>query len=278
MVTSRSTPTDTTVDWRLDVDDVPLLRTLRYVPACVLGGFAVLVVALLGWLVIAALLSGNVIRALGLFVLAILGLLSRRYVPALLASDVGEPLWCRYSLRWLAGGSVLGALLLLGSARLHAGAPLAVFVASCVPLVLAAHFPTTGAVDVAAETLVVDGTAVPLDAVRGHRTVTAGPFAVYWLSYARGNPNAPRLLVVPTDCTEPITALLERSPNTPAPAETALGATERWIVLGFGIGLLAVGPALWVALPPGGGRLVALYAGALFGLFGALFLWYAVTA
>ncbi|MFB6122049.1 MAG: hypothetical protein ABEJ78_01140 [Haloferacaceae archaeon] len=268
--------TNAAVDWHLDVDASPLLRRLTYLVPSLLGGVALLAVGLVGWLVVDALAAGEVGRALGVVVLAVIGLFGRRYVPALLATDVGDSLSDRYSVRWLAVGSVVGAAVLLGSARLHAGAPLAVFVAAWTPLVLAARFPTTGYAAPDSDALVVDGTEIPLDAVRGHRAVALGPFAVYWLSYVRGVPDAPRTLVAPAEHLDSITDALSRSST--ADDVASIDRQERLVAAAFGGGLLAVGPVLWVVLPLGDGHLIALYAGAAFGLFGGLLLRYVATA
>ncbi|WP_248897522.1 hypothetical protein [Haloplanus halobius] len=273
--TAHASPADS---WRLDIDESALLRRLAYAFPCLLGGVAVLALALVGWLVADALWTGHTARALGVAMVAILGLLIQRYVPALLATAVGETLRERYAPRWLAVGSVLSAAVLLGSARLHPGAPIALFVASWVPTVVAAHFPTAGHADPETGTLVVDGTEIPLGAVRGHRTITVGPFAVCWLSYRRGAPTAPRLVVVPADRASMVADLVDRPASSAADEREPLRPLERLIVLAFGLGLLAIGPVLWIVLPPGDGRLIALYAGVMFGLFGGLVVWYGYTS
>jgi hypothetical protein len=72
--------------------------------------------------------------------------------------------------------------------------------------------------------------------------------------------------------------LIESVPESSREEHPTIDRTERIIVGLFGLGLVAVGPLLWLILPPGDGRAIALYAGAMFGLFGVLLLRYAYTA
>jgi hypothetical protein len=215
---------------------------------------------------------------LGVLLVTILALLSRRYLPAVLATDLTDPLWTRYSRRALVVGSLCGALALLGSAQLHPVAPFAVFVASWVPVVLTAAFPTSGRANRAAGTLVVDDTEVPLDAVSAFRTVSVDTFAVCWLSYTRGVPTAPRIVLLPSSHLEFVSRLVEAAPDAPKRDRSTIGRTERLVAGLFGLGMAAVGPVLRLLLPPGDGQVVALYAGAMFGLFGVVLLWYAYRA
>lgn len=94
--------------------DSLLLQTLAYVGPSIFGGVGILVGGLLLWLVVSALLDGNFARAVGFVALAVLALFSRRYLPALLDTNLTDPLWNRYSRRGLVIGSVFGALVLLG--------------------------------------------------------------------------------------------------------------------------------------------------------------------
>jgi Na+/melibiose symporter-like transporter len=57
-----------------------------------------------------------------------------------------------------------------------------------------------------------------------------------------------------------------------------INRSERIIASLFGLGMISIGPVLWILLPPGDGQLVALYAGAMFGLFGIVLLWWAYSA
>ncbi|AXG10542.1 hypothetical protein [Haloplanus rubicundus] len=267
-----------TVDWKLDVDDSSLLLGLAYVFPSILGGVIVLAFGLLLWLVSEAVWAGDLGRAIGLIVVAVLALLSRRYLPALLETGLETPFFERFSRRGLLVGSLLGALTLLGSAQVHPSAPFAVFVASWIPLVLTAAFPTSGHADLAAKTLVVDETEVPLQEVRTFRTISVGTFAVCWLSYTRGSPTAPRIVVLPSDYVDAVATLIDAVPESSNDERPTIDRAERIVAGLFGLGMVAIGPLLWLVLPPGDGKTIALYAGAMFGLFGVLLLWYAYTA
>jgi len=269
---------DATIDWELEVTDSPLLLMLAYVFPSILGGVVMLVGAFLTWLLLQAVLTGDFARMVGLVVIALLGLLTRRYLPALLTTNVTDPFRRRYSRRGLAVGSVLGAIILYGSVRLHPNAPFVVFVASWIPLVLTAGFPTSGRADLETETLVVDGTEVPLDGVRRFRAAPVGTFVVCWLSYSRGMSSAPRVIVVPSETFESVSQLIGRASESTEPEPSTINRPERIIASLFGLGMVTIGPVLWILLPPGDGQLVALYAGAMFGLFGIVLLWYAYSA
>jgi hypothetical protein len=269
---------DETVDWELDVDDSSLLLGLAYVFSSILGGVIVLAFGLLLWLVSEAVWAGDPGRAIGLIVVAVLALLSRRYLPALLETGLETPFFERFSRRGLLVGSLLGALTLLGSAQVHPSAPFAVFVASWVPLVLTAAFPTSGYADLASKTLVVDETEIPLQEVRTFRTISMGPFAVCWLSYTRGSPSAPRIVVLPSDYVDAVANLIDAVPESSKEERSTIDRAERIVAGLFGLGIIAIGPLFWLVLPPGDGQAIALYAGAMFGLFGVLLLWYAYTA
>jgi hypothetical protein len=95
-----------------------------------------------------------------------------------------------------------------------------VFVAIRIPLVLTAGFPTSdhmgtktetpSCMGTKTETLVVDGTEVPVGSVRGFRAARTGAFVIRWLSYSRGRPSAPRIVVVPTESFESVSQLIDR--------------------------------------------------------------------
>jgi hypothetical protein len=278
MSESDSDSDDTTMDWELEVTDSPLLHTLAYVFPSILGGVVVLAGALLTWLLLQAVLTGNLARVVGLAVIALFSLFTRRYLPALVTTSITEPFRDRYSGRRLAVGSVLGAIILLGSVRLHPDAPFVVFVASWIPLVLTAGFPTSGHVDPEAEELVVEDTEVPLDGVQRLRAAHVGTVVVCWLSYSRGMPSAPRIIVVPSGAFESVSQLLDRSSDSTEREPATINRSERIIASLLGLGMVAIGPVLWILLPPGDGQLVALYGGAMFGFIGIVLLWYAKSA
>lgn len=269
---------DPTIEWELDVTESSVLLSLAYIFPSILGGVTMLVFGLVAWLVASAIQAGDFAQAAGILLVALLAILSRRYLPALLGTTSTALFFKRYSLRGLIAGSVLGALVLLGSTRLHPDAPFAVFIASWAPLVLTAAFPTNGHADVETRTLVVDGTEVPLEAISQFRTVSHGAFTMYWISYSRGAPTAPRIIFVPTEHTEMIADLVDATSSDSNKERSTIGRSERLISGLFGIGLIAMGPVLWLVLPPGDGQAVALYAGVMFGLFGMMLLWYAYSA
>ncbi|SDZ80504.1 hypothetical protein SAMN04488065_0452 [Haloplanus vescus] len=265
-------------EWNLDVDASPLSLALAYVFPSVLGGAVVLVGGALVVFFAASVLAGNFRRAIAAVVVTALALVSRRYLPAALETNATNSFFERFSRRGLLVGSLLGALVLLGSALVNDAAPFVVFVASWVPLVVTATFPTSGRADPSTGTLVVDGDEVPLQQVWRVRTLSLGAIAVCWLSYVRGAPTAPRFVIVPADAVGVVTRLVERAPESTPDDQSTIGRPERVVAGLFGVGLLAIGPVLWVALPSGDARVIALYAGALFDLFGLLLLWYAYRA
>jgi len=269
---------DDPIQWELDVTDSSILLGLAYVFPSILGGVIVLVCGGLMWLVAASVWAGDPGRAVGLIAVAVLALLSRRYLLALLETDLSAPFFERFSRRGLLAGSFLGAVTLLGSTQVHPLAPFAVFIASWVPLVLTAAFPTSGHAGLRTETLVVDETEVPLEAVRTVRAISMGTFAVCLLSYSRGAPNAPRIVVLPSDYVDAVASLIDTVPESSNEDRSTIDRAERLVAGFFGLGMVAIGPLLWLILPPGDGQAIALYAGAMFGLFGILLLWYAYSA
>ena len=271
---------DSPLDWEVDVTDSTLLYSLAYVLPSILGGILVLAVALLGWLVATALQAGNFVQAVSFIVVGLLSLFIRRYLPALRTTTLFDTFQQRYSRRGVVISSVLGALVLFASTLLHPVAPFVVFVASWIPVILTAGFPTTGHVDLESQTLVVDDTEIPLAALTGIRTVSIDTFVVCWLSYSQGVPSAPRVVVLPGHVFPPISRLLDRSLASASTdqEQSIISWEERMTAIIFGLGLIVLGPILWLALPADDGKAIALYAGAMFGLFGAMLLWYAKTA
>ncbi len=265
--------------WRVEVGDSALLSALSYAAPGAFGGATLLAAALAGSVMLAAVRAGAFARAAGVAALLVVALLGHRwFLPAVAGTDVLEPLRSRYSRRGVAVASVAGAAVLYASALVHPLAPFVLFVASWLPFAFVAGFPTEGRADPDEVSLVVDGDRVPLESVASTRALPLGPLVLCWVSYARGVPTAPRALVLPRECFDRVRALLDGAGDgDPDPDAAAMGAAQRGILVAFGVGFVAVGPALWVLLPGGEGTLVALYAGALFGLFGAVFLWYAAT-
>jgi hypothetical protein len=261
--------------WQYDVTDSTALSAAAYAFPSVLGGALLIGGVLTGWLVLTAILTGAIGRALAITVGIVLLVLSRRWIVPAVATQTSTPLHERYSARGLVLGSLVGATVLYASTLLHPAGPFVVFVGSWVPLILTAGFPTDGRVTPETATLVVDGEELPVTSIRTYRTVSLGGLTVCWLSYAQGQPTASRVIVVPNDAFDAVESVLEWGSSQPADTATSMSVVEKRIVVLFGLGLLAVGPTLWLALPTGDGRLIALYGGVLFGLFGVVLLWHA---
>lgn len=127
--------------------------------------------------------------------------------------------------------------------------------------------------------LVDDQRDVSLTGVVRPRRLAVGPVVAYWLTYARGSVgwNAPRFFVVPRDLASDVDRVLDAAVAAEADADP-LGRGERAIVVGFGVGMLAIAPALWALLPPtGDGRLLAAYIGIVTVPVSIPVLWYAIT-
>jgi hypothetical protein len=132
-----------------------------------------------------------------------------------------------------------------------------------------------------AETLRYAGREVSLAAVERVRRLRAGPWVWLWLSYHRGTAGtmAPRLVPMPATAYAAAEAALERATARDPETTGRRASTAVRVVAGlFGVGFLAAGSALWLILPPGDGRAVALYGAAVCGLFAVVFGWYALVA
>lgn len=255
--------------------DSRALSAAAYAFPSVLGGAIILGGVLSGWLVLTAILAGAISRAIAIAVGIVLLVFSRRWIVPAVATQTSTPLHERYSTRGLVLGSLVGAAVLSASTLLHPAGPLVVFVASWLPLILTAGFPTDGRVNPETATLVVDGDEIPVASIDSYRAASLGGLTVCWLSHARGQPTASRVIVVPNDAFDAVEPVLGWGSSQPADTATSMSVAEKRIVVLFGLGLLAVGPTLWLLLPAGDGRIIALYGGVLFGLFGVVLLWHA---
>ena len=264
--------------WRAEVGDSALLSALAYAFPGVLGGTVLLAGAAFGGAVFAAVRAGAVGRAVSLVALVVVAVLAHRwFLPAVARTDLLESLLTRYSRRGVGLASVAGAVGLYASFLVHPLAPFVAFAASWLPFALVAEFPTEGRANPSEGSLVVDGDRVPLASVESYRALPLREFVLCWVSYSRGVPSAPRTLILPRESFDRVRSLLDDAVREDADGASTIGAAQRRVLAAFGVGFVAVGPALWVLLP-GEGALLALYAGALFGVFGAVFLWYAATA
>lgn len=147
-------------------------------------------------------------------------------------------------------------------------------------LVLGTGLRTEG--EVRDGTLHADRREVSLSALAGVRHLRTGPRVWLWLSYEPGTvgATAPRLLSVPVAAYADVEAAFEWGIGADAEVEASgrqASTAVRVVAVGFGLAFLAAGPVLWLALPAGEGAVVALYAGSLGGLFGLVFLWYALV-
>ena len=198
--------------WEFEVQDSKIVTVLSYVFPSVLGGVVVLVVLLFSRLLLDALLDGNVGQAVLYLVFGVLAIPIRRwFVPALLETNLYEPLQKQFSKSGLVLGSVCGGLALYARLRLHPFAPFIVFIGSWIPLLITAEFPISGHVELTGKSFVAKNIEIPLQSVQHYRTFSAGVLVFCWLSYARGIPRAPRMVIVPRENLVVVRELLEEA-------------------------------------------------------------------
>ncbi|MGM0590375.1 MAG: hypothetical protein ACQETI_01885 [Halobacteriota archaeon] len=273
------------IEWAITPADSRFLRVASYVPWVVFGGAALLVLAVLGLLSAAALLAGRfeviVVGAAILFV----GFLSSRYLLVLSSSDTRHLLVpaeaTRPTRRVLLLAAAVGAVSLALAALVAPALAIAFLVAAPVTAIVVAVLQSEGVVDSDSLLLQYGTKEVSLDGLRRVRSITVAAFTFAWLSFDRGTVDAfaPRILVIPTEDYSAVDSVFETAIALDGTPGRTVPPAERAIVLTFALGLLAVGPVLWFALPPtGDARLVAGYAGLLMGLFGLLLLWYATVS
>lgn len=279
MVPDASTAEPASVEWKRSPATSRWLRLPVYGAVALLGGPFLGTLVVVGWLLVR---SGDVEQLLVVAVAAALavGLWNRG---ALLAARGETSISLHedtesFSRRALAGSVLLGAA---------GGGAFLVAVPDAVPVVLGGGFGcllagvvlrTEGRVD--ATTLEVGRRAVPLSTLGGVRRVRTGPRVWFWLSYEPGvgGPTAPRLVSVPTSLAAAVETRLDAGVERTHEGDGGgLDPTVRAVAVLFGLGCLAVGPALWVVLPGEAGSVFLAY-GATFGvLFGGLLLWYGLV-
>jgi hypothetical protein len=258
--------------------DARIRRTLTY---CAAGAVAAVLFGLLGLLVVFALgvLAGRFPAAafLALLVVFVVFGVGRTLVPlreagALDVRWLDEPLRPRYvllaGLPWVPLG-----LLTLRFGRFAVGL-LVVFVWALVAV--ADVLGSRGRIESSPPRLVRRDGASSLAGLRGARSVSLGSLTLFYLSFSPGTGgDAPRLFVVPRRVRADAEAVLD-AVDEPGDGRVPSRA-ERVIVAVVGVSLLAAGPTAWVLLPGGDARVVAAYAGSLFGLFGVVVLWYGLV-
>jgi hypothetical protein len=279
------------VQWRFDPATTRPLRLLVYAAVGLAVGPLVGFVALLSTTLAAGGGAGVALVAIVLALVVGLGVGSGRMLFTLASDDVPTPLHGdtgALSRRWLVGSVLVGATLEYATFLLT-DLGLCLLVGSAVTgfclLVVGAGLQSEGAVDPDAGTIEYGGDAIPLGAVRRVRSLRFGRFVLAVVGYHAGRvgPSTPRLLVLSAEALEALDSsrtshASDRDRGGTRPVPTATPTATRAVAAAFGLACLAAGPILWLALPPDGGRLVAVYLG-VFGLFfGGLFLRYAVVS
>lgn len=254
---------------------VRLRRLLTYwaagfVVAAALGLLAAVAVLALG--VAAGRVSAAAFLAL-LFVVIVFGV-GRTLVPlseanALDVRWLDDPLRPRYLLlagvAWVPVGVVALRFGPLGVVSLLAFA--------WMPAAVADFLGSRGRIEASPPRLVRRDGESSLAGLRRVRSLPLGPVALLYLSFSPGTGgDAPRLLVVPSRVRREVETLLA-AVDAPGDGRTPSRA-ERVVVAVVGLSLLAAGPIAWLLLPRGDARVVAAYAGSMFGLFGVVVLWY----
>ena len=275
------------IEWTYTPRTSRLLRVLVYAPFAALGGVFLLLVALFGLLAIDALRSGDFQRIVLLLVglvLAVMFIAVRGPAALWLLPDERERLASELDLplrrRTLFVASAIGAAVLLVSVQFGFLAAVAVFLGGMAMLGVVSGLRSEGEIDPADLTLEYDARNVPLTAVKSVRSVTVGSLAFCWLSFERGGIGArsPRLIVLPVDAYRRARPVFERAIDSPSETGRTAPLAERVIFLAFGLGLLAIGPAFWVLTSANpDARLIVTYLGAMTGIFGLLFVWFAAV-
>jgi hypothetical protein len=271
------------IEWRVTLSTSRALRACAYVALGAVGSLPVLGAALVAVLAVRALQAGNPGGALVVVAVAVLSVpLSRRYLlPVLLDPRVRDaslhPDARALHLRWLLGAAVAWGVVFVRAASVSPALPIALFAGALGLLVVAAGLRTEARVDPSSLTLRTGSRTTSLSGLRTVRSLRLGPLVLCWLSFERDtvSPRATRFLPVPSRVFPAVQTAFEDGVEATPDRGRAMPSAQRAVVLALGAALVAVGPALWVLLPQtGDARLVAAYAGALFGLLGVLALWY----
>ena len=258
--------------------DVRVRRALTY---CAAGAVAAVLFGVVGLLVALAVgvVAGRLSAAalLALFVVFVVFGVGRtlvllREAGALDVRWLDEPLRPRYvllaGLPWVPLG-----LVALRDGRLAVGL---LVVLAWTLVAVADVLGSNGRIEASPPRLVRRDGESSLAGLRGVRSTSFGPLSVLYLSFAPGTGgDTPRLFVVPRRVRADAEAVLD-AVDEPGDGRVPSRA-ERAIVAVVGVSLLAAGPVAWVLLPGSDARVIAAYAGSLFGLFGVVVLWYGLV-
>lgn len=254
------------------------LRVCWYAGLAVWGGFALLALGIGVAVAAGGLVAGDPRPALFVGLLLLVGgPLSVLYLWPMLADPaqrpafLDPPAWLDYRVALVTSAAfalgialvpVLGTVLFVGG--LAAGFTVALL-------------RSEGAIDPDGGTLTVHGRTADFADLTGVSRADLGRLTVLWLRYARGRGSAaPRLIVLPRRVADRASGAIETGVHRPTSSKTERRESSRAVRLALatiGLGALGVGASLFVlgSVPTD----VALWAGAIFGLFGLLFCWLA---
>jgi hypothetical protein len=175
--------------------------------------------------------------------------------------------------------TAFGAVALLLTAWIEFALVFVVFISGVAVLIPISVLHVEGAIDPQELWLEYNGRTVSLADIRAIRAVTIGPLALCWLSVERGTAGTlrPRFVVMTADAYGVARDVFEEAIDRPVEPGRAAPRTERVVFLLVGLGLLAIGPALWVLVPATpAARWIVGYAGLLFGFVGVIVIWHAL--
>lgn len=271
----------TAVSWTVTPDTERWLWVLSHGLFALLLGFGLWLVVGVGVLTVAAVLEGS--WGVLVVLVAVTALAVAR--PPMLAvlreerTSFGYEGW-QPSRRGLAAAALVGAVALgLGFAVSTVAVAVVVALGTGASL-LAMVLTSEATVDRQSLTLSTRRSEVSLAGLSAVRSVAVGPLVLFWLSYVRGAATlrTPRLQTVPREVAPAVREALRAGVDAPADADP-IDRAERVVVSLFGLGMLAVAPALWL-LTGADGRLGGIlgYLWLLSLVVAAPMLWYAVTA
>lgn len=271
----------TRVEWTHTVETSRLLRVLALAGFGAIGAVPLLGVLLALWLVVGVVAAGDfealgVLLAVGLFFVVLAGRRLALHVELFRREDSGMLLWL--SFRQLVAASGVWAAAVVAIALLDA--PFAVVyalfvVAIFVALPVVAALTSEGTVDTDAGELDVDQKEASLAAIESVARYDLGSVAVLRIRYHDGaaSVSSPRLLGVERSDASRVREALESSTAEPPASDTNPLVAKT--LYAFGVCALALAALLgYHAVSTSGDTAAfAVYAVALTGVFGLLFLW-----